>query len=868
MRRLYIVLSLLFAVTVLYGQECTLEVTVSLEEDSPCISCPVQLIKLDSISLIGYDFTDSLGKVSFDTDLRKKEFLVRVSQYGYRDTIILASCKEEKSPMVWIQLTPLSLNIDEVTIIDQIALLKKSGDTTTFLLDAIETGSEISTLDIVQRLPGIEIAGNTISYHGKSLDEIHISDIDISDKNQVQLLQSIRYDLINQIQILENQNVDNALAIDSASLGMVMKVDLKKEAKGSMLYGIEGGLGYEHVYAAKPSAIYVGNNNGLRIEGTINNSYDNLLSFDTDLILNKVMLETTYISRYNNTYEHNTDDPLDIGSASTRIERQGIIIYSKNTRNGRFKSINTIENVLSEKLSSKQESFFIDDTPFSTSRRGDFDEMHLHSNTFLTLISPGKHSSKLGLPISARFNKNQYSLTSARESNGLSTLSSVDMNNLSLSPNYSVELKKGKMNYRLIGTVKYLNDNSTYDYASSDSLFYELLSDEDIKMFEQSSQTQKVNTENQLRISRDFKDIEVTFNSIVKSQHEELKLERLNLSNDAFAGFTNLDRFINDNALFVGYDRHKFRLLAGLKQYWLSQKLNDNSNSDFGLNPYMLVLYRVSQKWNISASYDYTTTLPDIYQLTRLQRFGGLLQIQSGLLPFTTQERRKSFNFSIFKNFETGENTTQFNLRTKYTMPYTVTMQQPEPTLTLLTTRWIAGKVKNESSLNLYYQIYRRKTIFNLRLNSMYRELELEQSDYGHLLTTATVTFTYKNKRFDSQSEIQISNSRTFNTSSSSFSNIAFVSNLSHEYRNFSQFVKLKTQGSVIGNSWRIRPIVSAGLKYKIPSANMEFSLIGANINNLRSNIIYGNTASLESISTYENALQPGNIMLFIKKLF
>lgn len=150
----------------------------------------------------------------------------------------------------------------------------------------------------------------------------------------------------------------------------------------------------------------------------------------------------------------------------------------------------------------------------------------------------------------------------------------------------------------------------------------------------------------------------------------------------------------------------------------------------------------------------------------------------------------------------------------------------------------------------------------------MYRELELEQSDYGHLLTTATVTFTYKNRRINSQSEIQISNSRTFNTSSSSFSNIAFVSNLSHEYRNFSQFVKLKTQGSVIGNSWRLRPIVSAGLKYKIPSANMEFSLIGANINNLKSNIIYGNTASIESISTYENALQPGNIMLFIKKLF
>ena len=164
----------------LISQSCEVEVNVSYEGGDPCSFCTVQLTKLDSLSLIDFKYTDSLGIAKFDKVTSNEEVLLRASQFGYQDSIVRVSCYSDSKIEIRLTLHPLSVHLNEMTILDKIALLKKNGDTTTFNLKNIESGFEISTFDIVQRFPGIEISGNKISYHGKPLNEILISDIDIS----------------------------------------------------------------------------------------------------------------------------------------------------------------------------------------------------------------------------------------------------------------------------------------------------------------------------------------------------------------------------------------------------------------------------------------------------------------------------------------------------------------------------------------------------------------------------------------------------------------------------------------------------------------------------------------------------------------
>ena len=165
------------------SQSCDIEAYISYAGGEPCDYCPVQLTKLDCITLLDFNYADSLGYIQFHIDTDEQEILLRASQFGYRDSIVLLSCSIPHPTELNIVLHPLSLDLDEVTIIDKIALLNKNGDTTTFNLKALESGFEISTFDIVQRFPGIEISGNKLNYHGEPLEDPKIVVFTYWDQN-------------------------------------------------------------------------------------------------------------------------------------------------------------------------------------------------------------------------------------------------------------------------------------------------------------------------------------------------------------------------------------------------------------------------------------------------------------------------------------------------------------------------------------------------------------------------------------------------------------------------------------------------------------------------------------------------------------
>lgn len=866
--RIIIVILMVFMTTDLVGQDCIFSIDVKLENNKACSNCTVQLISTDSISLLGFQYTDSLGHAKISTSFQNGGYIIRVSNFGYKDSVLHLLCSRNDQTTIKFTLKPLSIKLDEVTVLDKIALLKKSGDTTTFNLKAFETGSEISTFDIIRRFPGIEISDQGVTYHGKNINDILVGDIDISDPNQKQLLENLRYDLIRQIQILENQNVEKSLDIDSADLGLIMKIDLEEQAKDKYLYGIEAGGGYLRSYLGKGSVIKVGKSNGLRVEALYNNSYDDMTKIEKESILSDLIKHELYNSRYKSTMESSLPVKFSRHRTNKRTESQGRIVYSRNTENGLFKSINNISGLDGQSKTLRNEEFLLDGTTFNSQQNSQFNIISIHSSSGYSHFVSDHISAKFDLPVYVEFDDAGDNVVSFRELNKLTTHENLTSRNIAVNPDYRIEHERNKTIFRLIGNIEYQNTNSHQKYFSTDTLFNKILIDEDRSAFDQEKFENKVNSEHQLRLTHDLGKFKVVFNSILGTQREKLEAIGSNLSDPDFTGVTVLKRFINDNAIFLKYEGNKFRLQGGIKQFWLDQTLDSFRTKYQGVNPYIFSLYKLSWKWNISSSFDYTNSLPSIYHLTDIKIVRAVQVIETGRLPYIAREERKTISISLFKDFETGENSTQFNFNVAYILPYEVFFQQPISNSTSFQTNWLLGGVENDVNVNLYSAMYRRKWHYSLRLSSGFQTLRFQDLQYSQIASSVRTAVKYRGKRISWHSLLHFRNTSTLQRSLSGYNLIDFTNSIEHEYKKFSQSVKCAFTGTSSDSEYMIRPIISINLNYAIPHRNLKFSLIGANINNLGKNTITTGNFSLQSISIVESYLQPGSIMILMKKLF
>lgn len=863
----FVVLLTILATGKLVGQVCSPRIYVQLENQKPCESCLVQVIKMDSISLLGYNYTDSLGQVQISNSIPEKDFLIHVSNFGYKDSMMVVSCEDNNYPLLKFSLRPLSINLDEITVVDKIALLKKSGDTTIFNLKALEKGNELSTYDIINRFPGIDMTGKGFTYHGKKIDEIFLDDIDISDSDQKQFTKNIRYDLIEQIQILENQNTQKALEVDSSKLGLVMRIKLNESARDKYLLGLEGGSGYPNVYLAKASVLNVSNKNGLRLEATLNNSYKDNVTEGKEFIIDKLISEELFNNRYKSVFETPYFDKRPPNSMSQRCEKQGKVIYSKNIGEGSFKTINSINTFDGRNMRFQNEEFILNGLSFETQQDGLLRSMNLNSLSKYSCFLSKRTSLNIRVPVYLEHNNDNNSVITSNERTFLSSVEDGAVKNIVIAPGYRIEHSIKKTLFRLIGNLNFKYTDSEFNYFSTDSLFSRLIVDENIKSFGQSEFDRFFKTESQLRIKRDFNNFKLVLNSIFIMQKEKLEAIAQNLNGSNFTGTTNFDRFSSDNSLFLEYEKKKIKLQSGIKYFGFNQQLSILSSKDFGIRPYLFALYEISRKWNVSASFNIKNSLPNIYQLTQLKIFRGIQIVESGTLPLIARENRKNISLSLFKDYETGENSTQFNAYIGYVLPYNVFVQEPIINLINVESIWQLGEVENEVQFNLYYARYLRKWNFSVRFNSIRQSVLLEERQYNQLVNSLSTSAKYKGYRITWHALLNVNNTMTFQTIDRNNSFIDFSNKISHERKNFSQSVTCTFTGTAANDNIIIRPILSTALTRVFPEKNIEVSIIGSNITNLNENIITRYSSSLQSLLFTKNVLQRGNIMLTLRKL-
>ncbi len=237
----YIIIFILFISPLVASAQKVVDAT----NGEPIAGAAVQL--LDSLMIsIDYRMTNADGGFSA---FEKNGKYLKFSAMNYRnDTIGLSNL-----PSV-ISLSPQSLNLREITV--NAPKIRSSGDTLSYNVDSFATQSDRSIGDVLRRMPGIEVSETgQIKYNGEAINKFYIEGADMMDSRYGVATNSILYEDVAGVDIMENHQPIKALENVAFSDKAALNLRLKESAKARWVGSVEGGGGVPQQYMGELSAM-------------------------------------------------------------------------------------------------------------------------------------------------------------------------------------------------------------------------------------------------------------------------------------------------------------------------------------------------------------------------------------------------------------------------------------------------------------------------------------------------------------------------------------------------------------------------------------------------------------------------------------
>ncbi len=853
----------------LWAQDCVVELRAFVEGRRPCGQCMVQVLQRDSTTLVAFRYTDSVGRVQLPLPESSDELLIAVSQFGYRDTIFKVRCGVGDTVYSEVFLRALSIALDEVTVIDKLILMRKSGDTTTFHLRAIELGNEVSAFDIVQRLPGVDIDDRQLKYHGKAIAQILLEDVDLTGSDQVRLLEQIRYDHIDRIQIIENQNLNKVLEVDSSQLEMIMKIDLKgtPSERWRKMYSIQAGGGYDRVYMLQGSGIAIGEKRGIRVKTAVNNSYKSVLGPSIDALVHGVLLQAQLDNWMKVLYEYSVPNPMMKDRLYKRVEREVRLLWAHEGEQSTFKTMHSIGQVVGRQHSQLQEYYFIDDLFYTTEQEGRMGRTLVHSYTRYMRYRRG-FTLDVHLPFDGLLAESVRQMLSRSVQGAFSSEERYRFRRYALHPNYRVEYGIGRFSCQLIGRVFLVRRPYDVQYTSDDVRFHTIKLDEDKEQFGQSGRYDGLVSEHQLRMVYTKGKLKLRYKAIYGMRRERVAVSGENMADDAFTGRSRLIRYSIAHGGELVMDARRFRLVGGVRHYWYEDRIFVDRWRDVGVTPYLFGMYHLSRKWRLSMSYRFKATVPVLRQMKVPALLRDRQRYEEGRLPLGAQERRRAFQLSLFKVFETGSGVYNFNLMASYTLPYRAFLLQLDAPNALTATHWTTSTIRDERSLNMSYWYDKRWWSVRVHTMALSRLYERGGRSRRQEMYNIEVRVRHKGRKVQVRNVLRINVLRNPEGPIRWYTTLRYGGGPSYVYGNFLQDVRFEIYAVAVSGSWTVRPIVSAYSTYRIPKAAAEVSLRLSNLTNWKRSALTTTSVSPSVVVLRTEALQSGEMMLVVRKMF
>jgi len=854
------------------AQNCSFRGTITLRDGFVASNSMIHLLSDPENNMIRFITSDSLGYFNLNI-LHEGSYNLRFFEFGYRDTTINVSCKLNSSIDIGeIELLPLSLTMNELSIIDKVMIFKKRGDTTYVNTKYLETGNELSATDIIRNIPGISSKHGKYIFQGKNIDRILLEGIDIDDGGQISFTNSIDYSLIKDVKIIENYVQNEYDDIDSSKLGLVLDVGLKKNKKVNLQSSIESEVGYKKIYNLASSLLRANNSNAFRIVMKGSNSSEVFQEFDINEILRINRSEIHKANSYSLVSQgkyrmHRKQFGEDFLSREGKVLK--LVGNFKLLGNGRLKSINAIRNAKYNYSKSIEEIFLVNNSNSRTATLQDANAFGIKSVNDVEYDIGEFMKAKFEMPFSVSWNSIDDQNFRILDNENYQNSQTTNYESINFTPRINLRYSNSSgWNGYLISQYQVISTNNVFALNSADSLSFG-------SVYEDSRYNQMQTTDwlykryiQQIRVSKSYESFKVVVNSISEKNNDRVNLRSLQPVENDFYGSDKLNFSSLTTSMHLESEINKYTLTGGFNHSKsIVRRRSDRQLFNF-ISPYITISYLLKNKWNIYSNYRESIMQPNLHQVSELQFIGDSQQVYSGMLPINFYSRRKIIQLGVYKDFGITMNRTDFLMNVNISPHYNDFVLNFNDSSSYLLQELEMVEIVNDVQLYGVYGKYNKEFSINTDITAQYKE-----AVYSNNNTSKTIYSSIGTRgiyKFSTRLEGNIGGEYKLNRTDSNFDLYRFQQLLITTGVQFNwHSVTGKIENIYSKSNSRFAVLEYNDLNFSlisiVPKLKLEFILEGRDILNIKGNNRINSINTESYISTSNLRIQGGQISVGMK---
>lgn len=745
------------------AQTCKLSGDVVLDDDDDNKEgILIQLLDTTATKLIHFRTTDSAGFFKIE-GLKKNLYKLHITQFGYRDTLILVSCNQPEIHINKVALKRLIIDLEGITIIDKAALMRKSGDTTIFNLKVLETGSEQSVTDIALKIPGLSVNGNQYLFQNKPIKKVLINGKDISDDQQIEFTDAIHYKSVEDLRIIENYSDAYQPYADKQEKEIAMDIKIKAEYKNKIQITTYLNGGHKKIYDIGATIINTNDKTAFRVVAVSSNTGKNTNNIIAENFIKDVEDNKLFNGYHQLLSQVDIRQDMNIGENYFTLNDKHLkaAIDSKIAKKYRVKSNLMVRNLGGNQDLFSTRQFFSD---FTSTQ----DILLKNAQTIWTAqvdnhLSVSYNSStnlELDIPLSIQADASKSSENGSLNSISYKNESDHKVEKIVITPIYKFHKTfPSNITLSIFGMNGFIKESGNLNIESKDSVARYFMFDPSSSLY----QTDQINTyssfhlNNQIRLRKKINNFDLQYNLATEKNMEILSNTSDLFTDKPFIGSDQLDFTSITNSVRSLYDKRPFRIALGLIHSYSSIRADWSTTQNNFIRPNLLVMYRLNPKWNVSSSYSTKFTQPSIVQTNELQTLSNQLNITEGGSTISDIGIVETFNFSLFREFEIGEEVTLFNSTFSYSPKSTAIHPVYNFDSFFQIQSYQILDRKNQMNLQLFFNKKFRLWNFNVKLLANTSELYIDENiiQDKNLTTNFGINF-FKLKSFRVSSAVDI----------------------------------------------------------------------------------------------------------------
>lgn len=667
-RSTYIILFfVLLSADAMFAQGCEIRGRSLLSGSDEKAGNMIQLLDTTNTKLIGFRTTDDQGEFKFSA-LKRGYYKIRMTQFGYADTILLVHCNQAVIELNLVTLMPLSVNLEEVSVIDKAFLMRKSGDTTIFNIKAFETGSEQSVTDMVMKISGFSTNGSQYLFQNRPVQNVLIDGRDISDANHVEFTDAISYETIQDLRIIENYSDTYQPYAEKQEKGIALEIKLKEKFKQSYQGTVFLYAGYNNIHDAGSNIINTKSSSAFRLFVAKSNSGRQIQEFNLSEVIRAEENNMLFNGNHRLVWQHRPHEFSDFNSSFfSRFNTLTLKIAADNafTEKFRMKSSLQIHQLgVNQNIASLRQYFTdaVSDQDFVQLHNKNSWVATLHNN--LSAVINSTTNFEFETPVLIHAKTVQASEGGSFSDESYQNESNQNIQKISIAPVYKFhKIFKKEITLSVFGTNRFSLDFEGKNISSKDTMAGQAIFDLIKRGFitDQNSKHFRNELNNQLLIRKKYQNIDVQYNISFDLNSEKLSNSSEHSFTFPFVGMEKLEFSNISNSFRLRYDTRLFRVVGGIIHSYVSLNSQDAIIQNNYVRPKALVMYRISNKWNVSSSFSTKISRPSLVQVNNLQTLQSQWGIREGGANISDAGFIDTYNLSVFKEFEISERATLFN---------------------------------------------------------------------------------------------------------------------------------------------------------------------------------------------------------------